>query len=775
MLSSCIDAKSGLRRLISLSSLSLLWLPDLSSAGTLVGGSQTLTNGAPVEAWTLSQGATLNVEQAQTLGINASHSTLNATGATTQQISVSQGSVVNLSDSTVNGGNARAGVEIINSTGTINASTVTGNRLGLQAARNVSTASGSSISVTDSRITGASGGARATAFSSLDFSSSRVEGTGAGSAGVSLLSGSASARNGTQIVGGQNGVTLGLEGAGLPASQLTLDGASVEGKSGSAVLVDNNGRAAPVTRIDVLDGSTLTGGNGIAVEVKGAADAAINVERSDLVGNVQVSDGSVAALTLTQGSLTGNVTGDASSAVSVGLQQGSQLKGVMTDVAKVDIGGQSRWALTGDSKVGDLNLDGGTVKLGSDDGFHQLNVNNLSGNGLFEMSVDFATLQSDVLNVTGVATGNHQLLIASTGTEPPSGQPVTVVHTAGGDAAFSLANADGKVDLGAFSYGLKADESRNNWFLDPSGRTVSPSTRTVMALFNTAPTVWYGELTSLRSRMGEVRFNQEKSGAWARAYGNKYNVNDAFGDGYRQTQQGFTLGADAPLHFSDGQWLLGVMAGYSTSDLNLHTGSSGTIKSYYAGTYLTWLDEASGYYVDSVLKVNRFRNDAKAGLSDGTRAKGDYDNSAVGGSVEVGRHIKLDDGYFIEPFTQWSAVVIQGRDFDLNNGLRAEGDRTRSLLGKAGATAGRKMQLSDGTQVQPYVRAALVHEFSRNNEVKVNNNAFDNDLSGSRAEVGAGIAVNLSERWQAHAEVDYMNGSNIEMPIGGTLGVQFKW
>jgi outer membrane autotransporter protein len=52
---------------------------------------------------------------------------------------------------------------------------------------------------------------------------------------------------------------------------------------------------------------------------------------------------------------------------------------------------------------------------------------------------------------------------------------------------------------------------------------------------------------------------------------------------------------------------------------------------------------------------------------------------------------------------------------------------------------------------------------------------FNNDLSGSRVEIGAGVAINLSERWQAHAEFEYMHGRNIEMPIGGTFGVQFKW
>lgn len=769
------EPKSRVKIWLGSSSLCLsFWMAQSSFAGQLVGGSQTITDGDP-EQWTLSQNATLNVDGAQTLDITATQSLLNASSATTGQINASLGSTVSLANTTVNGGNARAGVEVSNSTATISDSAINGNRLGLQAVRDVSTSTGSTVTVTGSSITGVTGGARATAFSTLALSNSTIEGTGTSSFGLALLSGTASASNGTRIIGGQNGATLGLEGNGFPASQLQLDSSSVEGKNGSAIVVDYAGISAPVSSIDVRNGSTLTGSNGMILEVKGSGNAAMNVDSSNLTGNVLITDNSVAQLNFTQGSLVGDVTADAGATANVALQQGSQLTGIMNNVTTVNINTGAAWNMTGSSQVGDLVLNDGRVKFGADNAFYQLNVHNLSGNGLFEMGTDFATNQSDFLNVTGTASGNHQLLISSSGSEPASGQPIQVVHTAGGDARFSLANANGEVDLGAFSYGLKQNETGNDWFLDPATRSVSPSTRAVTALFNTAPTVWYGEMTSLRSRMGELRFNQEKSGAWLRTYGNKYNVTDAFGDGYRQTQQGFALGADAPLQLGNGQWLLGVMAGHSSSDLNLHGGTSGTIKSYYIGSYLTWMDDVSGYYADGVLKFNRFHNDAKVGMSDGTRSKGDYDNSGVGGSVEIGRHIKLDDGYFVEPFTQWSTVIIQGKDYVLNNSLQVEGDRTRSLLGKAGVTMGRDVQLNDGTKVQPYIRGALAHEFSKNNKVNVNNNVFNNDLSGSRAELGAGVAISLSERWQAHAELEYMNGKNIEMPIGATVGVQFKW
>lgn len=237
----------------------------------------------------------------------------------------------------------------------------------------------------------------------------------------------------------------------------------------------------------------------------------------------------------------------------------------------------------------------------------------------------------------------------------------------------------------------------------------------------------------------------------------------------------FSLGADAPLPVGDGQWLIGVMAGHSGSDLGLVRGASAEVKSYYLGLYATWLDAQSGYYLDGVVKLNRFDNSSKIALSDGTRTKGDYDNLGVGASVEFGRHLDLGAGYFIEPYTQWSVVNIQGKDYQLDNGLQAQGDDTRSLLGKAGTTVGRTFELGEGRLLQPYLRAAYAHEFVQNNQVRVNNNRFDNDLSGSRGELGLGVAATLNDRLQLHADFDYANGEKIEQPWGANVGLRYSW
>lgn len=83
--------------------------------------------------------------------------------------------------------------------------------------------------------------------------------------------------------------------------------------------------------------------------------------------------------------------------------------------------------------------------------------------------------------------------------------------------------------------------------------------------------------------------------------------------------------------------------------------------------------------------------------------------------------------------------------------------------------------MGDGRFAQPYVRLAYAHEFVNNNQVEVNDNRFDNDLSGSRGEIGAGLAVSLGDRLQLHADFDYSNGAKIEQPWGANVGLRYSW
>lgn len=740
-----------LRRALKIISIApLMAISSQGLATPIVGENKTIDSSFAADSYELSAGSVLTANGANTYAITALDSE------------------VYLNNSSVTATNPFA-VTLTASKATIIGSSINGAITGLRLNSGGLTAA--SADVSSSTITGGVSGALIGEGNTLRLQNTQVTGTNVTSTGIQVIGGRLEATSST-IVGGSYGMTLTSVSASTLPSTVILDGTKVVGQDASAIVVRGVAAGgAAVTNISVNNGSSLTGGNGVMLDVQRGGDVNMAVGNSALIGNVQLTENSTANVSLDQSTMLGDVIAEAGSTAGVVLNNHSVLTGRLENVATLSTNTNAQWVMIGDGSVANVSMNGGSIKFGDPTAFHTLTVGSLSGSGTFVMDANFATGETDFLDVTGTASGNHSLLIGSSGNDPLVDNRLHVVHIADGDAQFSLLN--GPVDLGTFSYGLT--QSGGDWYLNAKTRTISPSTRSVLALFNTAPTVWYGELSTLRSRMGEVRRDADKAGGWIRAYGNKYNVSANSGIDYQQVQQGISFGGDAPLPLGDNQWLMGLMGGYSKSDLDLQRGTSGKVDSYYAGIYTTWLDEQSGYYFDGVIKFNHFQNESDVQLSDGRRAKGKYENNGVGATLELGRHIKFENEYFLEPYAQLSGMIIQGQDYNLDNGMSGEGDRTHSLLGKLGSTVGRNLTMGNGKFIQPYVRVAYAHEFSNNNKVRVNNNVFNNDLSGSRGELGTGIAVSLADRLQVHVDLDYSNGNNIEQPWGANVGVRYNW
>ncbi|HGM5582744.1 TPA: autotransporter outer membrane beta-barrel domain-containing protein [Pseudomonas putida] len=516
----------------------------------------------------------------------------------------------------------------------------------------------------------------------------------------------------------------------------------------------------------------------------------LSLSASQLNGNLSAAAGSETVVTLTKASsLNGSVnnvtslsldnsrlSGDAQNVDTLSLTNGSVLLGTVHNISSMSIDATSTFAMVGDSAVTTLSLEGGTIDLRAGDGtFRNLAVSNMRGVGTFRLGTDMAGHISDKVNIEGQVEGDYGLIVQNTGVDPVDDDTaLRVVRTQGGAGQFSVLNKNGLVDVGTFSYHLEQRDT--DWYLvqNAAAPIISPSAQTAIAVFSAAPTVWYGELSSLRSRMGELRGGRGQGGTWARTYGNKYQVSAVDQVDYQQTQYGISFGVDTPLTAGDGQWLVGVMGGYSDSQLSMRLGSNGRVNSYYLGVYSTWLND-EGYYIDAVLKANRFANKADVRMNDGEKAKGNYDNYGFGGSLEAGRHIQLKDGWFIEPYAQLAGLWVDGEHYRLDNGMQASSNRADSLLGKLGSHIGRTFPLPSGGFVQPYVRVAAVQEFARNNTVQINRTEFRNDLSGGRGELGAGVAMQITDALQGYADFIYSDGQNISQPWGGNFGIRYNW
>jgi len=310
---------------------------------------------------------------------------------------------------------------------------------------------------------------------------------------------------------------------------------------------------------------------------------------------------------------------------------------------------------------------------------------------------------------------------------------------------------------------------------DTGAPVLTPSAATALGMFNATPSVWYGELTTLRTRLGDTRLGEQEGGAWVRAIGGQLKMHDANGEGYSQNQSGISVGVDNAMNIGDNsKMLLGVFSGYSRSDLDFTRNSSGTIDSTFVGGYSTFILQ-NGWFIDNVIKANNFSSHTNARMSDGTLVDGSDSTQGVGLSVELGRRINFNQGWFIEPSAQISTLWVKGADYHLSNGLQANSDQASSKQGALHTVLGRTLKLQNGMQIQPWVRASLIEEFAKNNKVSINDNAFNNDMSGLRGEFTLGTSAQVTKDLQIYTEANYSKGERIETPWGASLGLRWSW
>ncbi|HBC6906342.1 TPA: autotransporter outer membrane beta-barrel domain-containing protein, partial [Escherichia coli] len=202
----------------------------------------------------------------------------------------------------------------------------------------------------------------------------------------------------------------------------------------------------------------------------------------------------------------------------------------------------------------------------SAENFITLTTNTLSGNGNFYMRTDMANHQSDQLNVTGQATGDFKIFVTDTGASPAAGDSLTLVTTGGGDAAFTLGNAGGVVDIGTYEYTL-LDNGNHSWSLAENRAQITPSTTDVLNMAAAQPLVFDAELDTVRERLGSVKGVSYDTAMWSSAINTRNNVTTDAGAGFEQTLTGLTLGIDSRFSREESSTIRGLFFGYSHSDI----------------------------------------------------------------------------------------------------------------------------------------------------------------------------------------------------------------
>ena len=314
-----------------------------------------------------------------------------------------------------------------------------------------------------------------------------------------------------------------------------------------------------------------------------------------------------------------------------------------------------------------------------------------------------------------------------------------------------------------------------------SGTSSSPVRRTTKSAdavlgMATAPAyVFNSELDNLRFRHGDVMQNtRAPGGVWGRYIGSDNRISGGASSGYTLTQNGFETGADKVFDLGESRLAVGTFFSYSDNSIKHARGGKSTVDSTGGGLYATWFDN-DGYYVDGVLKYNRFNNELRTWMSDGTAVKGDYSQNGFGGSLEAGRTFSLNENAWAQPYVRTTAFRADEKDIRLNNGMKASIGATKSLQAEAGVKLGMTLDVT-GKEVKPYLSAAVSHEFSDNNKVRINDTYdFRNDISGTTGKYGLGVSAQLTPNAGVWAEARYENGKQTESPVTGSVGFRINF
>ena len=751
-------------------------LASTSQAGTLgPGQSATVNAGDPVESWT-AQDATLTFN----------------TGSAATSVGISEGSTLAMTGAAVTASQSLAAVQIASSSATITGTRIQNSRAaGLAVTNGISGGAAGTATVTDSSIIGQGIGGYVQG-GVLTLSNTTIDGTGIGagllpseiSSGLAVFSNSSvNITNGSSVMGDENGIVV-KDIGGTPTSPisdnvLTIDKSRVSGRNGSGIVVSGAGIIAPTT-VNVLNGSTVSGGNGVIAEAVDGGTLNLNVGASQLQGTLRA---------------------DATSQLHTKLSNGAVLTGVMTNVTSATLDSAS-WNMTGNSTIGALSLGNGTISLGDGSAFHTLNVaGNFSGADgtiIFNTVLAGDDAATDKLIIGGDTSGSANVRVNNVGgAGAQTDKGIELIHVGGAsNGKFNLA---GRAVGGQYEYFLhRGTGADGNWYLrsqlptQPDPCVVDPTLPECNPVdpepvLRPEPGAYLANLQAAQT-MFRVGYHDRNAGqnagrAWARVDGSR-NGFDAVSRqlDIRGNSQALTVGADLWRHDSGSS--VGVMlssGNASSTSTNELTGyyARGKVKGEALGLYGTWrggstADPYAGFYVDGSLQRAQFRNRVEGIGLDAER----YDSRAWQGAVETGYAFRVggasNGGIYLEPQLQVGYSRWDSNRHTEANGTVVSTENANGLFGRAGLRLSGVTRWGNGAaEVQPYLSASWLHTRAES-QIRMDDEIADARVPRSRGEFSGGASVKFANGIGAWGGLSLQKAGGYHQTIA-QLGVSYSW
>lgn len=494
---------------------------------------------------------------------------------------------------------------------------------------------------------------------------------------------------------------------------------------------------------------------------------------------------------------------------------------------ELSLQGSSRWAVStftqrADSvinpRVSNLNMkSGGVVDMASRPVYDKLEIGYLQGDaGLFRLKTDIANDSPDTTDqvYAGEAIGNHFIEVISTGRDPNIEEMNTyLVRQDRGDAQFKLSTPSNLVDAGIYTYKLvertpAGKTEAKEWFLkrfvpgngrltpDPKNGTpavtvptaYSPSAEMEMAFSGIAGqyALWYGQLTNLRIRLGEVHDGSSIPGLWGRGFADKSELSGLNAVRFSQRLYGASAGYDkVVLQTDEASLITGMQFRVSHADQKSRSywGGNGDLSSVGGGVYSVWVHK-NGWYADTVATFDWYTHKLNTAMLDGTKVEDDRSSYGLGASFELGRKIAFaysedcSEYWFIEPQIQLALFVLNGGRYSASNGMDIYQNTMYSFTGRTGAVLGKKIVYSDAEQekfLQPYVKAGFIREFLGDQKVRINGVRMTGDMEETRIYYGLGVDWQFMRDLRFYAQAEREEGRYYDREYNISAGINWNF
>ena len=282
---------------------------------------------------------------------------------------------------------------------------------------------------------------------------------------------------------------------------------------------------------------------------------------------------------------------------------------------------------------------------------------------------------------------------------------------------------------------------------------------------------WRNENNSLSQRLGDIRDNLGRAGAWARVYGYKSDVSD--GVSLELKSNAVQVGADATV---GGNWIVGAAFSYTDSEGAFSNGS-GEADMYSLAAYASGMFSCGGY-VDVVGRIGRISTDVTASTlsQSGGVFSSSYDNTALSLSVETGYRHQFSSMFYVEPQAELAYGYVIGDDFTSGtNGVRYDQDDFQSLVGRLGVRTGANM--ADGA-ASFYLHASVNHDFLGDADATATPaqgmaRDVSVDLGGTWVSYGIGAQFTASSRLSFYGMLERSNGSDYQDDYRYSVGARY--